>query len=85
MGPDGSADAAPARPGRGEKCPHGVTNGITLGQCPEDECTDDWEDLQVCRAGGCSDEQVGNARCEPGACEVIGYITDMARVRGGAS
>ncbi|WP_299442643.1 hypothetical protein [uncultured Phycicoccus sp.] len=37
--------AGATSPRRGETCPHGVTNGIFLGQCETDECTAAWQDL----------------------------------------
>jgi hypothetical protein len=42
----GSAGATPPRL-RGAKSPHGVVNGIVLGKCSTDECTDEWQNLQA--------------------------------------
>lgn len=64
----GSARATPPRR-RGGKCPHGVTNGIARGQCPEDQCTDEFEQLQGCAAGRChTEKELGADRCSPGSC-----------------
>jgi hypothetical protein len=64
----GSARATPPRL-RGAKCPHGVVNGISRGQCPDARCTDEFENLQACASGRChSQHQLGDERCAPGAC-----------------
>lgn len=65
----GSAGATPPRPGRGVKCPHGVMNGISLGQCPDDDCFDEWSNLQHCIIGNChAEKNLGDDACNPGAC-----------------
>lgn len=54
---------------RGGKCPHGVTNGIARGQCPEDQCSDEYEQLQGCASGRChAEKELGDEPCGTGAC-----------------
>jgi hypothetical protein len=65
---DDSAGATSPRL-RGAKCPHGVVNGISRGQCPDAQCTDEFENLQACASGKChSEHQLGDERCAPGSC-----------------
>lgn len=64
---NGSACATPPRPA-GEKCPHGVLNGIRTGQCPDDECADEFSNLTKCAGGDCHQVSLGEPTCSAGAC-----------------
>ncbi|MBR7744451.1 hypothetical protein KC207_14240 [Phycicoccus sp. BSK3Z-2] len=66
----GSAGAPPTRPtGAGSLCPHGVPNGIYRGQCPHEDCTEEWQNLQSCASGSCHAQQVlGVDACTGKAC-----------------
>lgn len=65
----GSARATPPRSIRGEKCPHGVTNGIARGQCTDEQCNDEYMNLQECAAGVCHVmKNLGDEACSPGDC-----------------